>query len=354
MSNVGEANNNTNFYPEELQALLEKAGTMLESELKNVDAATLSNIATILNSSIEDIKLKTESSGSIINELDLPALKPSQSCISLDVMLNALNFESRRTAIKGTVESMEAKSEEQNNINAKQLDEIKKRLEKMRANGILDIFKKIFSVIATVISAIASIATIAAGVMTGNPLLIAGGAILATMTVNNIVTQATGGKHGIAAWVGELAKKCGASDEAAGIIGMVFETAIMIVGVALTMGGAAASSAANAADKVASTFEKLASTVSRVTNLASGVTNLASGAINIGSAVVKNQAEQSKARQKELEALLLLIKESYENDKKMVEAEMKKINELMGMVSDIVKSCKQTSDVIVAGAPEMA
>ena len=45
------------------------------------------------------------------------------------------------------------------------------------------------------------------GALTGNPLLIAAGSIFAAMTINSILSEASGGKISIASGIAELAKE---------------------------------------------------------------------------------------------------------------------------------------------------
>ena len=133
---------------------------------------------------------------------DLPRLAPpTAGGLSLETLAQMISNETRTQATKDGVASIEAKGKERAEINEKKLEEIMDRLDSMKSKGILDVFKKIFSWVGVIVGAIASVATIVAGAATGNPLLIAGGAVMLTMSINSAVSMATDGKVSISAGI---------------------------------------------------------------------------------------------------------------------------------------------------------
>ncbi len=290
----------------------------------------------------------------------LPTLPPSGRMLgglSLETLVAALNNEERKTATKTGLETLEAKAQERQEANQKRLDELIERLEKMRARGPLEIFLKIFKIIALVVSAIASVATIAAGAVTGNPLLVAAGVFMAAMVLDSIIGEATDGKVSIAAGVTALAKACGAGDEAAKWIGFGVTIGLAVIGAALSFGSGFASSASKLSAEAATMAMRIVLTSSRVANFAGGVLALGTGAGAVGEAVLDYQTQQSHVRTKELEAILQRLQTAIENEQDFLEIIMKKYQDLMGKVTDIVKDNNEAQTQILSGdfsAPPMA
>jgi tetratricopeptide (TPR) repeat protein len=140
--------------------------------------------------------------------------------------VKAVGMETRQVATKTGLETLKAKAAEREEANQKKIEETQKQLEKLREQEKLSPFMKALKWIGMALGAIAAVATAAIGAMTANPLLIVGAAIMLTMTVNSIVSEATDGKYSISAGVAELAKQCGASEETAQWIGMGVEIGI--------------------------------------------------------------------------------------------------------------------------------
>ena len=142
----------------------------------------------------------------VLIELKLPVLSMPTGSLSLDTLMSAIGDEVRRQSCKSGVESLETKAAQQKEINEKELQEIADRLEEMRKKAALSGFMKIFQVIGMIVGAIASVASIAAGAITGNPLLIAAGVIGIGMTIDSVMSVASDGKYSIAAGFTELGK----------------------------------------------------------------------------------------------------------------------------------------------------
>ena len=201
----------------------------------------VNNLQEAIKKALQEITLPdlpSSSPNASSSSSDLPRLAPpTAGGLSLETLAQMISNETRTQATKDGVASIDAKGKERAEINEKKLEEIMDRLDSMKSKGILDVFKKIFSWVGVIVGAIASVATIVAGAATGNPLLIAGGAVMLTMSINSAVSMATDGKVSISAGIAAGLKACGVPEDIAGYVGMACELAITIVGIGLTMGG---------------------------------------------------------------------------------------------------------------------
>lgn len=293
----------------------------------------------------------------ITGEAALPTLPAPAGSLSLDTLLSAIGDEVRRQSCKAGVESLEAKAQQQKEINEKELQEMQERLEEMKKKSLLNGFLKAFKIIGMIVGAIASVASIVAGGITGNPLLIAAGVVGMAMTIDSIVSTASDGKYSIAAGFTELGKKMGMSDEAAQWFGFGMNMACMVASIALSLGAGFASSAggaANAGSQAVRQATDVVNTTSRITNIASGVVTTAQGSATIAGAVIDYNISMSQADSKLLEAILERLRESIEMDKKLVEAEMERANALMADVREIVDNCVQAQVSVLTMNPGMA
>ena len=247
--------------------------------------------------------------------------------------------------------SIDAKGKERAEINEKKLEEIMDRLDSMKSKGILDIFKKIFSWVGVILGAIASVATIVAGAATGNPLLIAGGAVMLTMAINSAVSMATDGKVSISAGIAAGLKALGVPEDIAGYVGMACELAITIVGIGLTMGGSSASAISSAKQ----TLSKVAETTLKVTNITSSVVQMGSGATNIAGSVYDYKISTSYADTKELEAILERIQQAQDMELDFLKGVMERAEKMLEDVNNIIEGCTESQTAILTNvAPTMA
>lgn len=293
----------------------------------------------------------------LLSELGLPDLPISSSSLSLDTLLNAIGDDVRRQACRDGVASLELKGEQQAEINEKELQEIADRLEEMKKKSVANGFLKAFQIIGAIVGAIASAASIVAGALTGNPLLIAAGVVGMAMTIDSVVSLSSDGKYSIAAGFTELGKKMGMSDEAAQWFGFGVNMAIMVASIAVSFGAGFASSASGIANATSQSMQKLvqiSSIASKVTNIASGVTSMGTGAATIAGAVFDYNISQSQADSKELEAILERLREAIKMDRDLVESEMERANDLMSKVREIVGECVDAQAAILGAAPTMA
>ena len=293
----------------------------------------------------------------LLSELGLPDLPRSSSSLSLETLLSAIGDDVRRQSCRDGVASLELKGEQQAEINEKELQEIADRLEEMKKKSVANAFLKAFKIIGAIVGAIASAASIVAGAMTGNPLLIAAGAVGMAMTIDSVVSLASDGKYSIAAGFTELGKKMGMSDEAAQWFGFGVNMAFMVGSIAVSFGAGFASSAGSIANTASQSLQKatqITSMTSKIANIASGVTNVGSGAATIAGSVFDYNISQSQANSKELEAILERLREAIKMDQDLVEAEMERANDLMSQVREIVGECVETQGAILSAAPTMA
>ncbi len=315
----------------------------------------VNNLQEAVRKALKEIPLpdvSDSSSGSASSASDLPTLAaPTAGGLSLETLARMIGNETRTQATKDGVASIEAKGEERAEANQKKLEEIMDRLESMKSKGILDIFKEIFSWVGMIVGAIASFAPIVAGGMTGNPLLIAGGAVMLTMSVNSIVSKATDGKVSISAGISAGLQAAGVSEDVANIVGLVSELAITAVGIGLTLGAGTASSAAN----TASTLEKVGNAALKGMNIASGVAQMGSGATGIAGAVYDYKIANSFADTKELEAILERIQQAQDMELDFLKGIMERAEKMVEAVNTIVEDCNQSQTAILTNvAPSMA
>ena len=294
--------------------------------------------------------------------LTLPTLPaPKIGGLSLETLVQAVGMDERATATKTGLESIKVRAQEREEVNAKKLEEIQKRLEDMKSKGILNGFLKAFKIIGMILGAVASIASIALGAVTGNPLLIAAGVIMTAMVVNSIVSEASGGKASIAAGIGAIAKACGASDETAQWIGFGFEIGITVVGCALSL-GAGFSAAAGKAVQTAAEAGKMAEKVMHIVSVTKQITALGTGLNSIGMGITQGvgayydyRTTRSLADQKELAAILERIQEAISMEQDFLQAIMERSNELIGDVGEIVQQNAEAQTAVLSGStPSMA
>lgn len=288
---------------------------------------------------------------------DIPSLPlPATGGLSLETLINAIGFEQRRTSCKAGIESIEAKAQQQQNANEKQLQEIAEQLEKMDKQKVLNIFKKVFSVIGAIIGAVASAATIAAGALTGNPLLVVAGAIGMFMAMDSAISVAFDGQVGFAATCASICTSLGLSEETAQKVAMGLQLALTAVTIALSFGAGFASGASgiSSAANTASEAVNIVNTAQKGLNIANGVLTTAQGATTIANSVIQYQVDLSKLTQKELEAILERIRQAIEMEKSLIESEMERSNDLLEKVHDIVQDKNAAQQAILTGMPNFA
>ncbi len=323
---------------------MELAGGLEVNNLQEAVKKALKDIT------LPDVSVFSEDSASVASELPTLA-PPTAGGLSLETLARMISNETRAQATKDGVASIEAKGEERAEVNQKKLEEIMDRLDSMKSKGVLDIFKEIFSWVGMVLGAIASVATLVAGAVTGNPLLIAGGAIMCVMAVNSMVSKGTDGEISISAGISAGLQAAGVSEDVANIIGMVSELAITAVGIGLSMGGSAHSAAASAKQ----TLSKIADASLKATNIANGVVQMGSGATNIAGSVYDYKISSSYADTKDLEAILERIQQAQDMELDFLEGIMERAEKLVEDVNNLVEDCNQAQTAVLTNvAPNMA
>ena len=306
----------------------------------------VNNLQEAIKKALQEITLPdlpSSSPNASSSSSDLPRLAPpTAGGLSLETLAQMISNETRTQATKDGVASIDAKGKERAEINEKKLEEIMDRLDSMKSKGILDVFKKIFSWVGVIVGAIASVATIVAGAATGNPLLIAGGAVMLTMSINSAVSMATDGKVSISA---------GIAEDIAGYVGMACELAITIVGIGLTMGGSFGSAATTSAQ----TLSKVADIALKSSNIASSVVQMGSGATNIAGSVYDYKISTSYADTKELEAILERIQQAQDMELDFLKGVRERAEKMLEDVNNIIEGCTESQTAILTNvAPTMA
>ena len=293
----------------------------------------VNNLQEAIKKALQEITLPdlpSSSPSASSSSSDLPRLAPPTARgLSLETLAQMISNETRTHATKDGVASISARKKARR-ITARKSwkDHGSPRLHEIQ--GILDIFKKIFSWVGVILGAIASVATIVAGAATGNPLLSAGGAVMLTMAINSAVSMATDGKVSISAGIAAGLKALGVPEDIAGYVGMACELAITIVGIGLTMGGSSASAISSAKQ----TLSKVAETTLKVTNIASSVVQMGSGATNIAGSVYDYKISTSYADTKELEAILERIQQAQDMELDFLKGVMERAEKMLEDVNN--------------------
>lgn len=294
----------------------------------------------------------------LLKQLSLPALSaPTGKSLSLDTLMSAIGNEVRKQSCKDGVDSLQMKGERQKEINDEQLSKLQDQLKEMESKKVLDGFLKAFKIIGVIIGIVASSLSIAAGVATGNPLLIAAGVAGMVASIDSIVSLASDGKYSMMVGFTELGKAMGMDDKAAGIFGMVVQIYFTVITVAMSLGAGFTNGVSGAAKIAEEAAKKALDAVllsQKITNISSAVLNIGQGSATIASSVITYNMEMIKVSSKELDAILERLRQSMEMDKDLVEAEMQRANDLMGMVKDIVDNVNETQTAILTATPQMA
>uniref|UniRef100_B8DMS4 Uncharacterized protein n=1 Tax=Nitratidesulfovibrio vulgaris (strain DSM 19637 / Miyazaki F) TaxID=883 RepID=B8DMS4_NITV9 len=291
---------------------------------------------------------------------DLPVLAAPAApagALALETLMAAIGNAERRQACQAGVDQIKGKAAEQAKVNQDRLEQIAKQLDEMRSKSVLNGFLKAFKIIGIIVGAIAAIATTAVGVATGNPLLIAAGVMAAAMTVDAIMSEASGGKVSFMAGMTELGKACGMDDETAKWFGFAMQMVVTAASVALSLGAGfanAGASAANMSSKAAETALNVASRAQQIAQFTSAGVAVGTGAGTIAGAVIDYRIASSQADAKELDAILERIRQAIDMEHDFLESEMQRAEDLMGKVGDIVKENAEAQTVILGGTPALA
>lgn len=343
----------------DLGALLQLAATQ-QGSTKSPDVKDLEESLNALrsflaaggDSLLPDLEEPSSKSGTTVS---LSAL--TMSGLSLETLLDAVGFEQRRTETRAGVASLEARAQERAMANEEKLKSIQEQLEKAKSQSFLDGLLKAFKYIGMALAAIGSVAMIAAGAVglaaggSGAALIAVGVASLALLT-SSIMEEASGGKAGFspAFIIGKIMEACGAGDTAIQWTKFAVDLATTIVLAACTFGAGAA----GAAGKAAQTIQKAASWTARAATMAGGANTIAQSATTIASAVNEKDISFLQAQQKRLQAILERIAMANELDVEHIKEMMRRSEQTLQTVSDIVQESVQANVAILSGNPAMA
>ncbi len=289
----------------------------------------------------------------MLASMDLPKLTVPLKSLSLDTLLDAIGHEDRRANAKSAVDKINKDGDAIKAESEKKLEQIKTRLEELKAKETEGIFGKIFGAITAVFSAIATAFTIVAAAVTLNPVIIAAAVFLTISVVDSIASLASDGKVSIAGGVSALCEKLGMDPETAKWVGFGAQMAVMVTTVALSFGAAGVSQSPAVLEKLAKLGDmaNLVSKTSTVANIGSGVANIGSGTVKICEAVTTYKIAQTKITDLELEMILEKLRESIKRSQEFVEAEMQAANALLGKVQDIAEQSRATTTAILTETP---
>ncbi len=308
--------------------------------LKDLDL----NVDNLPLSALKQVKESNSSGGTVGSapELSAPDSKALDmiSTLSTDALMSLLGAKERETTVKTGVASLQANADEIKANNEERIQNLREQIEKAEKEKLANAFKKAFSWISAIVSAVVAVATIAVGIATSNPLLIAGGVCLAVSAVDQTVQLATG-----KSMFTHLAEACGANERTAGYIGMAIGLVVGIAGAVLSGVGTM---------QIANTLSNTAKAFNYATQIISGLASIGSGASSIASGIYSYQGTNLKASNKELEAILAKLQMLQGTEIEHMQEIMEKCSSMVETVNDIVKENCQTLNKVVTGGAAMA
>ena len=309
-------------------------------------------LSRLANRTLEDVPPAAD--GKTVPPSDLPTLEAPAHALSIERLVAAIGNEMRRQGVREGLDAIDSQAQEIDQKYSEKLAEIAKEIDKKENQSIWDKICKVFRCIGMALGFIASIATIAAGSAMGNPALIVAGVAALLLTIDSVVSEATGGKVSLSAGFTELGKVFGLSDNTAKWFGFGMNMALTVAAVAISFGGATASSAASAVTDLGAKLLNITSKASVVTNIGQGVVGVGTGVSNAVLASINYDIEQIKARKVDIEAILERMRADMETSEEFVEHELEVANDLMEKVTEISQNCAQTTAAVLTNAPATA
>ena len=300
-------------------------------------------LSRLANRTLEDVPPAAD--GKTVPPSDLPTLEAPAHALSIERLVAAIGNEMRRQGVREGLDAIDSQAQEIDQKYSEKLAEIAKEIDKKENQSIWDKICKVFRCIGMALGFIASIATIAAGSAMGNPALVVAGVAALLLTIDSVVSEATGGKV------------FGLSASTAKWFGFGMNMALTVAAVAISFGGAAASSAASAvrgATDLGAKLLNITSKASVVTNIGQGVVGVGTGVSNAVLASINYDIEQIKARKVDIEAILERMRADMETSEEFVEHELEVANDLMEKVTEISQNCAQTTAAVLTNAPATA
>ncbi len=322
-------------------------GQNLPNDLK-LDNADLSKIFKDTKNDIQDVlkhldlNLCSQTPNTKIGGapvLETPSIQALDeiSTLSTDALLSLLGAEERKVSVETGMASLKADADEIKSANEERIANLEKQVKEAEKAKVANVFKKIFSWISTIVQAVVAVATVVAGAMTGNPLLIIGGALMAVSAVDQIVGEATG-----KTMFTHFAKACGASDDVAAYVGMGMGLFVGIAGAICTGAGAV-----KGAVQAANTTMKAIKYVTLAGDAISGVSQMGQGAATIAGGVFQKRATDISASNKDLEALLAKLRMIQDMDLEHLSSIMEKFSNMSEQVNDIIANNNATIKAVV-------
>ena len=170
-------------------------------------------LSRLANRTLEDVPPAAD--GKTVPPSDLPTLEAPAHALSIERLVAAIGNEMRRQGVREGLDAIDSQAQEIDQKYSEKLAEIAKEIDKKENQSIWDKICKVFRCIGMALGFIASIATIAAGSAMGNPALIVAGVAALLLTIDSVVSEATGGKVSLSAGFTELGKVFGLSDNTA-------------------------------------------------------------------------------------------------------------------------------------------
>lgn len=263
------------------------------------------------------------------------------STLSSEAIMTMLGFDERKSAVESGLTAIETRREQRAEYNKQKIEQLQEQAEKAKSKGLLDKIKEAFSYIGMALGAIAAIGAC----LTGNPLAIAGAALIMISLADQIASTASGGKVSIAAGFAKLAEATGGNQQAAAIAGQVFSMVIGLTGGILSGVGVA---------KSVADVKSAIGTVNLATQVLSGVTTVANSSVSIASSFIERDIDNLKADQKLIEAILMRMQVAQEWDEEQIKKIMEKCQAMTEGVREILDDCNQSLATTMTTAPSMA
>ena len=282
--------------------------------------------------------------------LPRPALAAGSSAIALDILLDAIGDKVRQTESKAAISEVKANAAKREAENNEKIKKIQEQIDKLDNASIWDKIGNVFKYIGMALAAVACVAMIATGVGAG--VGVAGLVLLGVSLLDNVldaVGQAVNGQGwGLTSLIALGIEKATGDKEAAQWVKVGLDLAISIAAIACTCG--ASSGAAGRS------LEDVANIIGKVSSIAQGVTGAASSGAAIASAVYTKEAEDARAAQKRLEAILEQLMMMNDVITKHLKELLETTQKTTETVNDIVKenADMQTAILTTGGGTAMA
>ena len=321
----------------------------------------------------------------LADTLHLPKLPLPLRPVSIENLMESLDFNTRRQACRQGMDSIDANARDQKRLNAesvsKMVDNLRKMEEAQRLQGLL----KILGIFGFIVTAVLSVVSLGSA----GPLM---AVMTLALTLNSLLTTVTDGKVGLGALFKAIGKGCGMSDTDAQWFSMGMELGCTLITLGAGLAGSllknvskvgetvaknaqqafklssaasfGAKEALEAAPRVAEAVAKNAAEIAQTMRLMlygqralqglSGALTLTRGGVGIAAAVAEGDALHTKADTRKLDALLTRMREMIEAERKMVQLELERCNDLMVRVKNIVDGCNDAQDRIAESSPQLA